>query len=225
MKRGGLIGLIIAVLGVSIVIVLGVNIILGLQTQAHPVQAAPVAAATSEPLTTTQGGTTSTGPTRPAPPPIAGQPLTLSVPSVGLTTRVGSMRRPSSGTIDPPTFNIAYWISSYGIAGPDSTNTAYIAGHTCRGCTAVFSPFLDIPTSSVTVHKGDKIYVGTPEGTYTYTVTSTALYDKTTIQSDAEMWKKVPRRLALVMCFQYKGGTSSQQNFVIYAQLDPGQGA
>jgi len=30
----------------------------------------------------------------------------------------------------------------------------------------------------------------------------------------------VPGRLVLVTCFQYNGGTSSQQNFVVYATLD-----
>jgi hypothetical protein len=224
MKHGGIIGLIIAIAGFATVIVLGVIVALGFQTQSQPFQAAAdTASPTSQPLATTQD-TSNTGPSRPAPPPVAGQPLTLSVPAVGLTTRIGSMRRPGSGTIDPPTSSIAYWISSYGTAGPASTNTVYIAGHTCRGkCHAVFSAFLNIPTSSTLVNKGDKVLVGTPEATYTYTVTDTALYEKTTLENQTELWKIIPGRLVLVTCFQYLGGTSSQQNFVVYAQLDPGQ--
>lgn len=69
---------------------------------------------------------------------------------------------------------------------------------------------------------GDKVYVGTIAGTDTYTVTGTERYSKATIARDKKLWSKVPGRLALITCFQYKGGTSSQQNYIVYAQLDPG---
>ncbi len=227
MKRGGLIGLIIAIVGFATVIVLGVVVVTSLQpTQAQSLPAASASSApASDPPPAAAQNSSARGPSRPAPPPIAGQPLTLSVPAVGLKTRVGSIRRPSTGAIDPPSESIAYWISSYGVAGPDTGNTVYIAGHTCRGkCHAVFSPFLNIPTSTYTVHPGDKVYVGTTQATYSYTVTDTELYQKATLQSEAALWQKVPNRLVLITCFQYFGGTSSQQNFVVYAQLDPGQG-
>lgn len=157
--------------------------------------------------------------------PLPGQPLSLSVPAVGLVARVGAMARPTSGDIDPPTSSAAYWISSYGTVGPGSDNTAYIAGHTCRGvgCRAVFQPFLDVPHSATTVHPGDKVTVTSPSGTWDYTVTGTQKYSKETIASDQKLWQKVPGRLVLVCCFQYQGGTSSQQNYIVYAQLDPGQ--
>ncbi|HEY0259969.1 MAG TPA: class F sortase [Lacisediminihabitans sp.] len=154
-------------------------------------------------------------------PPIAGQPLHLRIPAVGLDAVVGRMSARPGSTVDPPTPASAYWLSNYGVAGPAATNTVYIAGHTCRGrCSAVFSPLLDIPQSTTTVHPGEQIIVGTPEGDYTYTITDTELYEKVTVQQQSELWKIVPGRLVLVTCFQYNGGTSSQQNFVVYAQLD-----
>lgn len=162
-------------------------------------------------------------PVRPAV-PVAGQPLRLQIPSIGLDVNVGRMTVPAGGSVDPPTMGSAYWLSEYGTAGASATNTAYIAGHTCRGaCHSAFSPMLDVPKSKTLVHPGDKVLVTTPAGVDQYTVTDTELYTKATIQSQAELWKKVPGRLVLVTCFQYAGGTSSQQNFVVYAQLDPGQ--
>lgn len=158
-------------------------------------------------------------------PPITGQPLRLRIPAVGLDVTVGRMTVRAGGGVNPPTMGSAYWLTGYGVAGPTSTNTAYLAGHTCRGkgCDAAFSPVLDIPHNATTVHIGDQVIVTTPENDWTYTVTDTALYDKPSVPQQAEMWKAVPGRIVLVTCFQYAGGTSSQQNFVVYAQLDPGQ--
>jgi len=157
--------------------------------------------------------------------PLPGQPLTLSVPAVGVSAQVGAMARPDSGAIDPPTSWKAYWISAYGQVGPTSDNTAYIAGHTCRGagCQAVFQPFLDVPHSATTVHTGDQVIVTSPSGRWVYTVTGTEKYSKASIASDAKLWQKVAGRLVLICCFQYQGGTSSQQNYIVYAQLNPGQ--
>ncbi|HEY0246804.1 MAG TPA: sortase [Gryllotalpicola sp.] len=156
--------------------------------------------------------------------PVAGQPLHLRLPAIGLDVNVGSMTVPAGGSVDPPTMGSAYWLRGYGTAGAASDNTAYIAAHTCRGaCHAAFSPMLDIPQSQTLVHPGDEVLVTTPQGVDHYTVTDTQLYTKATIQSQDELWKKVPGRLVLVTCFQYAGGTSSQQNFVVYAQLDTRQ--
>jgi hypothetical protein len=152
------------------------------------------------------------------------QPLRLQVPAVGLDVNVGAMTVRPGSAVDPPTAGSAYWLSNYGLAGPASQNTVYIAGHTYHGGgQAAFNPFLDIADSTYTVHPGDKVIVTTLNNRYTYTVTDIELYLKTTVQQQTELWKKVPGRLVLVTCFQYNGGTSSQQNFVIYAQLDRGQ--
>lgn len=148
------------------------------------------------------------------------QPTHLSMPALGLEVNVGQMSVPAGQAVDPPTMGSAYWLSEYGQAGP-GPRTAYIAGHTCRGdCSAAFSPFLDIPTSTYRVKKGDQVIVTTPTAVYAYTVTAVELYQKTTIQSQAELWRNVAGRLVLVTCFQYYGGTSSQQNLVIYTQLN-----
>jgi sortase (surface protein transpeptidase) len=154
-------------------------------------------------------------------PPLPAQPTRLSVPAVGLDATVGAMSVAAGGSVDPPTPGSAYWLSGSSVAGPTSTGTTYLAGHTYRGGgRAVFNPFLDIPHSRYTVHKGDRIVVGTPSGSWAYTVTDTELYLKTTVEQQTELWRNVPGRLVLVTCFQYDGGTSSQQNFVVYAQLD-----
>ncbi len=223
MRRGGLIGLIIAIAGFATVIVLAVVVVASLRAQPGG-YAVALSGSTAAPNPPAPDPAAPAGPARPAPPPIAGQPLVLSVPSVGLTTRVGSIRRPSTGAIDPPSASIPYWISSYGVAGPDTGNTVYIAGHSCHGkCHAIFNAFLDIPNSGYAIHQGDKVYIGALGATYSYTVTDTALYDKPTLQNQAALWQKVPNRLVLITCFQYNGGTSSQQNFVVYAQLDASQ--
>jgi hypothetical protein len=155
---------------------------------------------------------------------LPGQPLHVSIPAVGLDAAVATMTITPGEAVDPPTPGSAYWLSNYGTAGPGSTNTTYIAGHTYRGRgRAVFNPLLDVPHSSYTVHAGDAIVLTTATGTFDYTITATDLYDKISVQQQTELWKRVPGRLVLVTCFQYNGGTSSQQNFVVYAQIDPGQ--
>jgi hypothetical protein len=186
---------------------------------AQPAAAMPQAISDSSVVVPTSGAAAARLPGPPAA-PVAGQPLELSIPSIGLHARVGSMRVAAGGTVDPPTPSRAYWLRNYGVAGPASDNTVYIAGHTFHGGgTAVFNPLLDIPNSTTTVKAGDEIVIRTSSASYTYDVTSTELYAKNSITQQAELWKRVPGRLVLITCFQYKGGTSSQQNYVVYAQL------
>jgi sortase (surface protein transpeptidase) len=147
------------------------------------------------------------------------QPTALHIPSIGLNANVGALAV-RGGEVDPPTPRSAYWLSDFGLAGPHATNTVYIAGHTWRGGQGVFNPLLDVPHSSYAVHAGDEIVVDTPGGSYDYTVTDTELYEKVAIADQSELWRNSPGRLVLVTCFQYDGGTSSHQNFVVYAQLD-----
>jgi hypothetical protein len=176
-----------------------------------------------EPGQTVAAGPVPQGSRQPAivTPPVAGQPLRLAMPAVGLDADVGAMSVAPGAAVDPPTPGSAYWLSNYSVAGPAATGTVFIAGHTYRGGGyAVFNPFLDIPKSKYTVQVGDRIEVTTTTGTWTYTVKETDLYLKTTIQQQKKLWQNVPGRLVLVTCFQYNGGTSSQQNFVVYAQLD-----
>ncbi|WP_025157759.1 class F sortase [Leifsonia aquatica] len=150
-------------------------------------------------------------------PLVPGQPTRVDIPSIGLSVNVGRMAVPAGGTVDPPTARSAYWLSEYGAATADTDNTVYIAGHTYRGGAAAFNPLLDVPHSSYTVHPGDHILVTVPEGRVDYVVDDTELYEKVDVAQQAELWKRVPGRLVLVTCFQYDGGTSSHQNFVVYA--------
>ncbi|KJC63589.1 hypothetical protein TZ00_13725 [Agreia bicolorata] len=158
-----------------------------------------------------------------APDPIPGQPLRIQIQAVGLDADVRAMGVPESRELDPPGPYRAYWISDYGVAGPASTNTTYLAGHTYRDGSAVFNPLLDVPQSAGAVSPGESIVITTPEGDVSYTIESTELYDKTSVEQQTKLWEQVPGRLVVVTCFQYNGGTSSSQNFVVYAQLDPGQ--
>lgn len=150
-------------------------------------------------------------------PLVAGQPTRLDIPAIGLSVTVGRMTVAAGGTVDPPTAGSAYWLSEYGAATPGTDNTVYLAGHTYRQGTAAFNKLLDVPHSSYTVHPGDRIVVTVPEGEVDYVVDGTALYEKADVQQQAELWRRVPGRLVLVTCFQYDGGTSSHQNFVVYA--------
>ena len=216
----GWIGLVVAALAAAAMAGLVTSMVLG-GTGGEPRPGAGNAslrAAVASAVEPVAGG--EAGPTQAPKPTVPGQPLRLQIPSVGIDTVVGRMLVVPGGVVNPPTGGSAYWLSGYGTAGPAS-NTVYIAGHTCRGkCSAVFSPLLDIPRSATTVHPGEKVFVGTPEGEYSYTITDTKLYEKVAVQQESELWKVVPGRLVLVTCFQYNGGTSSQQNFVVYATLD-----
>lgn len=199
----------------------------GARASAHTASAQPALGAgeelvpTSQPPEPSPGQSVRAASSRAASVPVKpNQPTHVSVPAVGLSVNVGQMSVPAGAAVDPPTMGSAYWLSNYGQAGA-STRTAYIAGHTCRGaCSAAFSPFLNITNSTYRVHKGDKVIVTTPSATYDYTVTDVELYQKTTIKSESELWKNIPGRLVLVTCFQYYGGTSSQQNLVVYTQLN-----
>lgn len=155
-------------------------------------------------------------------PPLTGQPLQLAIPALDFHATVGSMPKPYSGRIDPPTPGSAYWIRDYGLVGPDSGETAYIAGHTFRGVgDAVFNPLFDRSTRNVMVGAGDALDVQTVDNVFRYTITAVARYDKTTVEQQQELWQNVPGRLVIVAC-QYNGDSSSTENLVIYAQLGVG---
>ncbi|MBF4462745.1 MULTISPECIES: class F sortase [unclassified Rathayibacter] len=153
-------------------------------------------------------------------PPVAGQPEALRIPSVGLDATVRTLSVDPGSVVDPPGPDDAYWLSDYGVAGPAATNTVYLAGHSYRRGGAVFNPLLDPPHERSAVATGDAIEVQTPEAVYRYTVTDVQRYDKATVGSEDELWRRVPGRLVLVTCFQYDDGQASTQNLVVYASLD-----
>ena len=216
----GAIGLVVAISCLIGTIVVTFAVIGSIWPGEAPPPRAVTSDSPSEPAPGTDAQVVAGQPDAVSAPPVDGQPLSISIPSLGLTANVGAMTVPKSGQVNPPTPGSGYWIRQYGLVGPASDNTAYIAGHTFRKGNAVFNPLFDIPNSAVTVGEGDVLVVTAPEGSYRYIVTKTALYDKVTLGEQTEMWERVPGRLALVTCFQYNGGTSSTQNFVVYAQLD-----
>ncbi|MFJ3959092.1 class F sortase [Arthrobacter sp. NPDC090010] len=155
-------------------------------------------------------------------PPVPGQPLRVQLPDVGLDVRVYASRLPQDRTLDPPTVQDAFWVMDFGTAGPASRNTLYIAAHSSSEVPAAFNPLLDKSAAGGAVHVGQKILVTAPEGSYSYTVTGSARYAKTDILGAGKLWEAVPGRLVLVTCFQYDYRAASDQNFVVYAQLDTG---
>jgi hypothetical protein len=139
------------------------------------------------------------------------------IPAVGLDVAVGSMSTPAGGRIDPPTPGSAYWIRDYGLVGPASRETAYLAGHTFRGSgTAVFNSLFDRGTRDAVVGPGDVVDVQTLSGVERYTITAVTRYVKSTVEEQRELWENVPGRLVIVAC-QYNGVASSTENLVIYA--------
>jgi hypothetical protein len=179
----------------------------------HPIYPEPEPG--SDPVAASDGGSEWV-----APAPVAGQPLRLVIPSVGLDVSVGSMSVPASRRIDPPTPGSAYWIRGYSVVGPNAPGTAYIAGHTYRGTgNAVFNSLFNLDTREAIIRAGDTIQVSAIDGGWNYTVTNVVNYDKATVQEQDELWSDVPGRLVLVAC-QYNGASSAVQNLVVYAQLD-----
>lgn len=153
-------------------------------------------------------------------PPVPGQPLRVQLPGVGLDVRVYASQLPPDRTLDPPTVPDAFWVMDFGTAGPASGNTVYIAAHSSSVGPAAFNPLLDRGAADGAVHAGQKVLVTTPEGDYSYTVTGSARYVKTDILGARKLWEAVPGRLVLVTCFQYNYRAESDQNFVVYAELD-----
>lgn len=183
-----------------------------------------IKAGVPEPAPGQTASATRAGVAPPAPAaPVAGQPLRLQIPSVGLDANVGAMSVAPGSAVDPPTAGTAYWLSNYGVAGPDTGNTTYIAGHTSwfeDNGIAVFDKLLNFSDGAPTVKPGAKITVTTSTAQYTYTITGVYLYVKSTVTSRAQLWQKIPNRLILVTCDQLQGKNGTNRNIVVTAMLD-----
>ncbi|NDK90057.1 class F sortase [Gordonia desulfuricans] len=138
-----------------------------------------------------------------------GDPVHVGVPAVGIDAAV----RPiigTSGEVDPPTDDDAWWWTERG--RPGSRDTVFIAGHTLDGGGGVFGRLRG-------VRPGAQIRVDTTAGSRIYRVDATAVYSKSELERYDEVWQSVPGRLILVTCRLDAAGGSTDDNLLVYASL------
>jgi LPXTG-site transpeptidase (sortase) family protein len=152
-------------------------------------------------------------PGTPMPLVVSAVPSSMSIPALGLTAPVGVMHESACPVLKPPTMNDAYWVGCRAKPGTDSDGTVFIIGHSWTGGRAVFNGLAEVKA-------GDAIELTTPSGRLTYRVEHTVNYAKFgEIQASHEVLDRVPGRLILVTCLLGPGNTTTDQNFVVQAQL------
>ncbi|TDW81355.1 class F sortase [Kribbella sp. VKM Ac-2566] len=146
----------------------------------------------------------STAPVRP------GDPISLSVPSLGVSARVLAIRARGGSLIPPSNPRLVGWWSDGARPGA-TTGSAVITGHTVHTGGGAFDD-LD------RLGAGDKVSVTTRHGTIKYVVTSVAIYRKKTLAKRAQQLfsQGVPGRLVLVTCEDWDG-TGYLSNAVVIA--------
>ncbi|MFB9713859.1 class F sortase [Arthrobacter methylotrophus] len=216
---------VLTTLGLTVVLIYGIP----LMTGAQPLLAVP--GQSSEPVPSSAGTTDTVPPVVSTPaeaeaaatreleraPAGPGQPVRVQVPRLALDIPVLPMALPADHRVNPPSNGFAYWISDYGPAGPGATNTTYLAAHSWNLGYAAFNALMDIQAGAGRVQPGDAVLVTTLEGVTHYTVTSTAGYAKSTLESRDDLWAAVPGRLVLLTCFQLNDAGATQ-NYVVYAK-------
>jgi LPXTG-site transpeptidase (sortase) family protein len=146
----------------------------------------------------------STGPVRP------GNPMRVSVPSLGVSARVLGIRARGGALIPPSNPRLVGWWSDG--AQPGATKgSAIITGHTVHDGGGAFDD-LDELTA------GDAVKVTTGRGTIDYVVTSVTTYRKKALATQAAQVfnQSVPGRLVLVTCEDWDG-TAYLSNAVVIA--------
>ncbi|MFI7066376.1 class F sortase [Kribbella sp. NPDC050124] len=148
--------------------------------------------------------TRSTTPARP------GNPVRVSVPSLGISARVLSIRA-NGGTLIPPANPrlVGWW--SDGAAPGASRGSAIITGHTVHDGGGAFDDLDELAA-------GDAVAVTTGRGTLNYVVSSVTTYRKKTLAKQAAQLfsQSVPGRLVLVTCEDWDG-TAYLSNAVVIA--------
>ncbi|MEI8407406.1 MULTISPECIES: class F sortase [unclassified Kribbella] len=146
----------------------------------------------------------STGPVRP------GNPIRVSVPSLGVSARVLGIRARGGSLIPPSNPRLVGWWSDG--AQPGATKgSAIITGHTVHDGGGAFDD-LDELTA------GDAVTVTTGRGAINYVVSSVTIYRKKTLAKQAAQLfnQGVPGRLVLVTCEDWDG-TAYLSNAVVIA--------
>ncbi|MEV0283905.1 sortase [Kribbella sp. NPDC050820] len=148
--------------------------------------------------------TRSTAPARP------GNPVRVSVPSLGISARVLSIRA-RGGTLIPPAnpLLVGWW--SDGAAPGAATGSAIITGHTVHDGGGAFDDLDELSA-------GDAVAVTTGRGTLNYVVSSVTTYRKKALAGQAAQLfsQSVPGRLVLVTCEDWDG-TAYLSNAVVIA--------
>jgi LPXTG-site transpeptidase (sortase) family protein len=190
------------------------------------------AAGPSSPASTVRG-TTSVVPTEPVqptsptakpvqsstpPPPEArsttpvrpGSPVTVTVPSLGISARVLGIRARGGTLIPPANPRLVGWWSDGALPGA-AKGSAIITGHTVHDGGGAFDDLDELAA-------GDAVSVATGRGTLNYVVTSVTIYRKKALAKQAAKLfdQSVPGRLVLVTCEDWDG-TGYLSNAVVIA--------
>lgn len=137
--------------------------------------------------------------------PLAAPPQRLTIPAAGLDVAVGEI--PGSNHIDPPTFDMAYWVSRYGQPGQGSADTVYIVGHSMEG------GGWQLNKLSYGVDIGDAVQLQTANGTVKYVVDDVFVTPKPTL-GESYIWAPNPGHLYLISSFE---GNIWNDNIVVSA--------
>ncbi|MEU8221491.1 sortase [Kribbella sp. NPDC048915] len=146
--------------------------------------------------------------------PQAGDPIKLSVPRLGISARVLSIRA-RGGTLVPPSnpLLVGWW--SDGARPGAAKGSAIITGHTVHTGGGAFDDLDQLK-------EGDAVAVTTRRGAISYVVTSVTVYRKKTLAKQATKLfdQTVPGRLVLVTCEDWDG-TGYLSNAVVVAVPKP----
>ncbi|GAB2634913.1 hypothetical protein GCM10009743_07460 [Kribbella swartbergensis] len=159
-----------------------------------------------------------TSPRKTPPPPEArstapaqpGNPVRVTVPSLGISARVLGIRARGGTLIPPSNPRLVGWWSDGARPGA-ARGSAIITGHTVHDGGGAFD---DLDEMSA----GDTVSVTTGRGTISYVVTSVTTYRKKALAKQAAQLfdQNVPGRLVLVTCEDWDG-TAYLSNAVVIA--------
>ncbi len=147
--------------------------------------------------------------------PRTAPPVLLTIPAIGVRTKLVDLRLDSNGTLQVPASTaVAGWYS--GSPPPGAVGAAVIAGHVdSRAGLGVFFWLR-------TLRPGDRVYIGRADGTMVvFTVTSVQVYAKNRFPTAAVYGPVPDTELRLITC----GGTfdrsrgSYLSNVVVFARL------
>jgi LPXTG-site transpeptidase (sortase) family protein len=169
-----------------------------------PTQPGPKVTSPGTKQTTPPPEVLSTGPVRP------GNPIRVSVPSLGVSARVLGIRARGGSLIPPSNPRLVGWWSDG--ARPGATKgSAIITGHTVHNGGGAFDDLDELAA-------GDAVSVTTGRGTINYVVSSVTTYRKKALATQATQVfnQGVPGRLVLVTCEDWDG-TAYLSNAVVIA--------
>lgn len=146
----------------------------------------------------------------------AAPPERLVIPAVGMDVGVEVDDTAPGGEVDPPSTELAYWLSSYGAPGTDADNTVYLAGHSSGDGTAIFDLLLAEDLSPLDLG-GEPVRLYTASGELTYRIVGPPqTYTKAELPRVRAVWEISPGRLVMVTCDRH----DPDRNIVFTADLE-----